>query len=305
VTEPKLLILGGSGFIGSRLIQAWEQRPLLATYLTRPVARGIFFDVACQRLGDGVLRPGHGFTHAILAQGVTKLEQCARMRDAAAATNVTGTLRAIDDLLDADVHPIFLSSDAIFDGSPGLRVEADEPGPILSYGCDKREVEAYLSAQARPWTILRLTKVIAGFADRRNLLSQWLDEIETGRPIRCAADQILTPVDVDYVTQAILFVIATGTRGIFHIAGSEVLTRHALLQRLLAQMPQAVRRQAVVQPCSLDEFAALERLPHNCALSNAKFVSLSAMMPRSIGELCAQLCASVFQRRDYLLEVDA
>jgi dTDP-4-dehydrorhamnose reductase len=299
MADRKLLILGASGFIGSALIKAWANRPLLATYRTCPISDGLVFDVSRERLKDRILRPGHGITHAILAQGISKLEECARMR-AAAAVNVTGTLRAIDDLLVAGVHPIFLSSDAVFDGSPGLKTEVDEPRPILSYGRDKRAVETFLSAQSRPWTILRLTKVIAGSTDRRNPLSQWLAAIERGQPIRCATDQNLTPVDLDYVTRAILFFVTTGTQGIFHISGSEVVTRHALLQRLLGQMPAAARRQAIVRHCSIDEFATFEKLPHNCALSNVKFVALSGMTPHPIDEVCAELCTRVFYRADYL-----
>ena len=295
----KLLILGASGFIGSSLIEAWGERPMLATYLTRPIRGGVSFNVADERLRDRVLRPGHGLTHAVLTHGMTKLEQCAQMRDRAAATNVVGTLRAIDDLLDTGVHPIFLSSDAVFDGRPGLRTEADEPCPILSYGVDKHAVENYLMAQARPWTILRLSKVIAGFVDRRNLLSEWLDAIARGQPIRCATDQTLTPVDIDCVIEAIRFVVTSGAQGLFHISGSEVLTRHALLQRLLGRLPDAVRRRAAVRPCSVDEFATIEPLPHNCALSNEKFVAASGIAPRSVDELCAALCASVFGQPDY------
>jgi dTDP-4-dehydrorhamnose reductase len=300
MVDRKLLILGASGFIGSYLIRAWANRPLLATYMTRPIPDGVLFDVSRERLKDRILRPGHGITHAILAQGISKLEECARMRAATTAINVTGTLRAIDDLLEAGVHLIFLSSDAVFDGRPGLRTETDEPCPILSYGRDKRAVETYLSEQARPWTILRLTKVIAGFTDHRNPLSQWLAAIERGQPIRCATDQNLTPVDIDYVTQAILFFVATCTQGIFHISGSEVVTRYALLQRLLAQMPAAARWQAIVRRCSVDDFATLEELPHNCALSNAKFVALSGTTPHPIDELCAELCTSVFYGAGHL-----
>jgi dTDP-4-dehydrorhamnose reductase len=302
--DRKLLILGASGFVGSNLIRRWE-RPLLGTYLTRPVWRGIRFDIARERLRDHVLRPGHGFTHAVLTHGMTKLEHCARMRQSSAAINVTGTLRAIDDLLEAGVHPIFLSSDAVFDGEPGLRSEWDQACPILFYGRDKHEVEVYLMGQAQPWTVLRLTKVIASFTDPRNLLSQWLDEIARKRPIRCATDQFLTPVDIEYVTQAICFVIATGAQGVFHLAGSELVTRYELLQYLLARLPEAMRRTTVVRPCSLDEFAGIEPLPHHCGLSNHKFVSLSGITPRPLQELCAALCASVFPEPDFALQSGA
>jgi dTDP-4-dehydrorhamnose reductase len=298
MADRKLLILGASGIIGSRLIEAWQPRPVVATYLTRPIPGGVFFDIALERLRNRILHRGHGFTHAVLAQGISKLETCARMRTTANAINVTGTLHAIDDLLDAGVHPIFLSSDAVFDGSLGLRTETDQPRPILSYGRDKHAVEAYLSAQPAVSTILRLTKVIAGFPDYRNPLSQWLSDVEHGRTIRCAVDQMLTPVDVNYVTQAILFFIETSRKGVFHISGSEVVTRYALLERLLTRMPTALRCRAIVQRCAIEEFATFEKLPLNCALSNAKFAALSGMRPRSIDAICAELCAIMFSRPD-------
>jgi dTDP-4-dehydrorhamnose reductase len=303
--EKKLLVLGASGFIGLQLIRAWGNQPMIATYRTRPIPDGVFFDAAGERLKDRLLRPGHRFTHAIVAHGMTNLEQCARMRPASVAINVTGTLNAIDDLRAAGVHTIFLSSDAVFDGSPGLRSEADEPSPVLSYGRDKRAVEVHLEEQPGPWTILRLTKVIAGFPDRRNLLSEWLAEIERGQPLRCATDQMLTPVDVAYVARAILFIIETGMQGAFHIAGSEAVTRHSLAHRLLAHLPRAIRDQAVVHPCSIVEFSGLEQLPRNCALSNAKFVALSGMRPRSVDELCAEFGTSAAADRGFALRVDA
>ena len=304
-SNAKLLILGMSGFIGSNLGRVMEPGSFVGTYLTRPIRGGVFLDIARERLADKVLRRGHGFTHAVLAQGVTKLEQCVRMRADSAETNVTGTLRAIEDLLDAGVHPIFLSSDAVFDGSPGLRSETDEPRPILSYGCDKLEVERYFVSQECPWTVLRLTKVIAGFNDRRNLLSQWLADIEHGQSIRCATDQVLAPVDVDFVIRAILFFIGTSTQGIFHISGSELVTRIELLQCLLEHAPRRFRQRVEVKPCSIDEFAVLEPLPHNCALSNTKFVAASGIMPRSLDEVCAELCGCVFSEYDYTLELGA
>jgi dTDP-4-dehydrorhamnose reductase len=286
----RLLILGGSGFIGSALLKEWKPRPYVATYWRRPFSGGVRFNVSTERLADRLLLRGHGFTHAVLAQGVTKLAQCALMPHDSAATNVTGTLRAIDDLMDAGVHPIFLSSDAVFDGSPGLRTENDKPNPILAYGKDKLTVERYIQKLSGLWTILRLTKVISGIADNRNLLSQWITSIQNGQLIRCARDQLLTPVDLQHVIQAILFFVETNMTGLFQIAGSEVVSRYTLLQKLLYYLPEGARREARVQDCVLGEINSHEQLPQNCSLSSAKFASLSSMRSRILDEVCAQLC---------------
>jgi len=290
----RLLVLGGSGFVGSALVREWKPRPYLATYWHRPFPNGVRFDVSTERLADRLLLRGHGFTHAVLAQGMTNLEQCALMPNDSAATNVTGTLRAIDDLVDAGVHPIFLSSDAVFDGSPGLRTENDSPSPILAYGKDKLIVEQYLQNLSGFWTTLRLTKVVAGISDNRNLLSQWLTSVENGQLIRCATDQLLTPVDLQYVIQAIIFVIETHSTGLFQVSGSEAVSRYDLLQKLLQYVPEHVRRRTLVQKCVLREINFRGLLPQNCTLANAKFTSLSGILPRPLNEVCAELCDNVY-----------
>ncbi|HEX9627596.1 MAG TPA: sugar nucleotide-binding protein, partial [Acidiferrobacterales bacterium] len=220
----KLLIVGGSGFVGSAVARAWRLRPSITTYCNRPLAGAERFDIARERLADRFLQPGHGFSHAILAHGATTLERCALMPEAR-AINVRGTLQAIDDLVEAGVHPVFLSSDGVFDGTRGRRTEQDAPNPILAYGRQKLAVEAHLQAMTTPWTILRLTRVISGADHPRNLLSQWVGMIEKGTLIRCARDQILAPVDLAYVLQAVAFVVGEGVTGLVHLSGPELVTR--------------------------------------------------------------------------------
>jgi hypothetical protein len=67
----RLLILGGSGFLGSALVREWKPRPYVGTYWRRPFPGEVRFDVRTERLADRLLLRGHGFTHAVVAQGVT------------------------------------------------------------------------------------------------------------------------------------------------------------------------------------------------------------------------------------------
>jgi dTDP-4-dehydrorhamnose reductase len=294
----KLLILGASGFIGSRLMQAWPAGACVGTYLHRPMANGVRFDIATERLSQRLLLRGHGFTHAVLAQGVTKLDQCALSPELSNAANVRGPLNAIADLLDAGVHPIFLSSDAVFDGTTGPRSEAEEPCPILEYGRQKVAVEAYLRSQSSPWTILRLCKVVAGFTDERNMLAAWLGKVVRGEPILCATDQILTPVDLDDVVRAVTFFANTGTPGLFHVAGSQSITRHGLLLELLRHVPEEQRGRADIRTCRLEEICSPEPLPVNCGLQNDKLRAILNWEPVAMATVCGNLCRNVFFRAE-------
>lgn len=278
-------------------MKAWPAGDCVGTFYNRPIENGVQFDIAKERLADRFLLRSHSFTHAVLAQGVTKLDQCALTPDLSVEANVLGTTRAIDDLLDAGVHPIFLSSDGVFDGSPGPRSEDAPPCPILSYGRQKLAVEQYLRTQSAPWTILRLCKVLASFADERNLLSVWLGKIERSEPILCAIDQVLTPIDVADVVRALAFFVIEGTTGLYHVAGSEILTRYELLKKLLERAPIAYRRRAIIHTCHLREVSAPEPLPLDCSLQNGKLKALCGFEPHSMEAVCAKLCASIFPQR--------
>jgi dTDP-4-dehydrorhamnose reductase len=292
--EWRVLVLGGSGFVGSRIIRTWDPLRVEATYFTRPIERAVRFDVANERLSDLGLLRGRGFTHAILAQGMTKLKDCAVTPATSASINVHGTIAAIDELLDAGVHPIFLSSDGVFDGARSLRTEDDEPHPILRYGEQKLEVEAHLAKAPAPWTILRLAKVVASFPHPRNLLYQWLMQLVRSESIMCARDQVLSPIDIDDVLHALHFVIETNATGLFNVSGSETFSRLNLLYTLINHVPRSIRCQAVIQPCSIMDINAVEKLPQDCSLLNSKFKLASGLSPRSMDRVCADLCDAVF-----------
>lgn len=292
----KVLLVGSSGFIGSRLVSAWNPAQLTATFCSRPVAGAIHYDVAHERLADRFFLRGHEYTHVILALGVTKLEQCARQSAHAFAINVAGTMRAIADAVDAGIQPIFLSSDGVFDGTRGPRTEDELPYPTLSYGRQKVEVETYLSRLASPWTIVRLSKVVGSLVDERNLLWQWLLQLERSQVINCATDQMLSPIDVGDVRRALQFVLETSATGIFHAAGSDIVTRYELLQLLLKHAPEHLRQKASIRQCLLGEIPCAEPLPVNCSLSNVKLKTASGISPRSMDDVCAELCRNVFSQ---------
>lgn len=276
-----MLVLGGSGFVGSALARALPQIGVPC------------FDLGRERLRDRVSFRAGGFSHAVLAHGITTLAQCAGSPEKSTAVNVDGMIGTIDDLVDAGIHPIFLSSDAVFDGASGFRGEDDRPAPLLTYGRQKLAVEDYLKKLQASWTILRLTQIIAPVRHPRNLLSQWLDAIERGLVIQCATDQKLTPIFRGDVVRAVRFVLETDSTGIFHVAGDELMTRYELLQCLVAKLPATLRRRARIEATGLRAIPFPELLPLDCSLSNEKWRRASGIMLQTADEVCAQMSGAL------------
>jgi dTDP-4-dehydrorhamnose reductase len=288
----KVLVIGGSGFVGSRLLSRLGRDRTIATYFSSPFAGGAHFDSARMRLADRLLRGPHGISHGILLQGVTSIDRCALAPEETARTNVDGAIAAIDDMLDAGIVPIFVSSDAVFDGSRGPSTETDELCPSLTYGRHAAAVERHLSGVSAPWAIARLTKVVARFASPRNILSEWLAAVSRGEAIRCAYDQILNPIDIDDVVEALYCLVEGGMRGLYNVAGPRPLPRLDLLELLFSTVGPSLRTTARIEICSLDDFPFIEPRPKNCSLASGKFVEATGLVPRSPEEICRDLAES-------------
>jgi hypothetical protein len=86
------------------------------------------------------------------------------------------------------------------------------------------------------------------------------------------------------------FFLRSGSTGLYHAAGSEMVSRYHMFTELLAHLPPQLRRRAVVEACSLREITASETLPINCTLDNAKLRQLTAFKFRSLASICSELC---------------
>ena len=136
--DKKVLIIGGSGYLGKHLFSALGPENSIATYNNSPMQGGIYFNSLTMSLGDILDDPG-GFSHAVILLGDTKPDSCAADIERSRALNVQSIKSIISELLDWDVKPVFASTEVVFDGTKGGYVESDDVKPILVYGEQKVE----------------------------------------------------------------------------------------------------------------------------------------------------------------------
>jgi len=289
---PHYLIIGASGFVGSQLYATLGRGNAVATFNRRPVHGGVAFDARSMRLADTVLKQHGGLTHAYILHGVTGIDDCANDPSGTAEINVAGTKRVIDDLLEQGVRPVFASSDAVFDGSRGLWTEEDPVNPILTYGRQKVEVERYLLGKAGAGLVLRLARVVAVAPGANDMVGEWLNRLESGETIRCASDQIFSPVTVDDAVDAMIKLTQGAHSGIFHVCGPQPVTRLQLLQMLVEEAGRHRKLAARIVPCSIRDFEFAEPRPLDTSMSPHKLYAALGRCFDDPRELCRKAAAA-------------
>ncbi len=241
------------------------------------------------RLCDTLLDGSHGFRAAFILYGITRLDDCARDPVGTSRINVSSIKTVIEDLAQAGIKPVFASSDAVFDGSAGMRKESDPTRPILTYGKQKREVELYLEGSKASWIIARLSKLVSARPEPRNLLNEWAEQLERGTEIRCATDLIFSPADVDDTARALIRLAEAPFTGIYHVCGPDTLRRLELLDLLL----QAIRERRHIVPkivvCRMADLGLSEARPLDVSMSAHKLYSDLDIAFRSMQAVCRDL----------------
>lgn len=291
--ENKLLILGGSSYIGRHLIKQLLPGKYTATYATHPFDGGHEFDCTSDRLSDK-FNELENYRYAILLLGDTEPDSCVLHPQRSNSINVDGITRVIDDLVEIGVGIIFVSTEFVFDGKQGQYSESDLASPILLYGTQKRIIERYLEKYAKDFAVLRLAKVYGGECGDGTLFTNWLSRIELGTLDKCASDQRFSPIHVDDVVDALLKTVKSRLQGVFHVGGPEGHSRMECLMTLLEEVGRFKHVDLTPKPCLINDFEFPEVRPVDVSMKIDKFKSQVRFRPRGIKEFCGELALANF-----------
>lgn len=211
----RVLVTGGSGFLGSSVTQAARaDHETFATYFSHPLAGGTPLDVcdasAVQRLfaeirPEAVIHTAYAKTrHDVMVEGSANIADAARKYGARLE---------------------HVSTDVVFGGTRGGYREADIPDPLTEYGKMKAEAERVVIQHA-PEAVMVRTSLIYG-RDGDDAQSHFvLDGIRNKQPVSLFADEYRCPILVDDLAAALLELLTIGLHGPLHVAGADRLSRY-------------------------------------------------------------------------------
>lgn len=212
----RLLITGGSGFLGWRLTQiaetsgAWDVCP---TYLSNPVnhPNGLRLDLCDRSATENTVR--ELLPDVIIHQAVSN-----RNADHVAAI-VPAARNIMEAAVEHNTRLIHVSSDMVWGGDRAPYSDDDPPAPLTPYAAAKASAEDLLRSAMPDKILIVRPSLLYGFGpiDRQ---TQWIvDGIRRNEPVRLFTDEIRCPIWVDTVSHALLELAASERTGCLNLGG--------------------------------------------------------------------------------------
>ncbi len=225
----KLLITGGSGFVGRNLAEFFAPRcAVVTTHLSRQPAslasnaQSVRLDVrdaeqtlsVVERVSPDVL---------IHAAGNKDVRFCEEHTEEAYRVNAEGARNVARACRRVGAKMVYLSTDLVFAGVEGNYKEGDAARPASVYGKSKLEGERLaLEESGDDAAVCRS----GGIYGRRSPLLSWLAaELGAGRAVECFVDVFNTPTYAENLAEMLEAVITKRLSGVFHTAGRERVSR--------------------------------------------------------------------------------
>lgn len=229
----RLLVIGGSGFIGSALVaKALELDYEVSYTYARTVQRSVATSYKLDMLKkDGALEAilTRVKPDAVVYCAVPSLGADASLHRQVSVEGVARTLR----VLEPSARYIYLSTNAVFSGLDGPYQEDDIPDanrcetPYTVYGATRAAGEKL--TLERPNSLVVRTATVDGKGTDGELsdrLSFLVSSLRKGETLKRFGDRFISPTLVDNLVEALLEMLepSFAYRGILHLAGSERLT---------------------------------------------------------------------------------
>jgi dTDP-4-dehydrorhamnose reductase len=185
--------------------------------------------------------------------------------DPALAGKVNIEATALLAELATEVLFFFLSTDLVFDGQAGHYDESAPVNPLSVYAETKIAAERIVLANPRH-TVLRLS-LNGGTSPKgdRGFNEQMRRAWQAGQSLKLFTDEFRSPISAAVTAQAIWELAAGKEPGLYHLAGSERLSRWEIGGLLAKRWPQVHPR---IEAASLRQYAGAPRSPDtslNCA----------------------------------------
>lgn len=229
---PRAIITGAAGLIGQYLVKTaprwapgWDITGLSRAELE--LTETLNVEALIHALKPDLL---------IHCAALSRTKACEQDPELARRINVEATAHLAQ--LSQDIPFIFLSSGEVFDGKTGWYAETDEPKPINVYGQTKLKAEQAV-LQHPGHTVVRIV-LTAGTSKTgdRSFVEDMCRTAKSGKDVTLYADEFRCPLPAGVIARAIWKLVDCRQPGLYHLGGSERLSRWEIGETLLPWYPE-------------------------------------------------------------------
>ena len=274
--EPKIVILGGKGMLGTDLANLCRQRKINAKVFDLP---------ECDITDKNQLKKAVAGCDAVInCAAYTNVDKAESEPQAAFRINAEAVGRLGQIAHEQKIFVIHISTDFVFDGKGDKPYrETDKPNPINTYGKSKLAGEQLLVASGCANCIIRLEwtyglagdnfvkKIIkAANATLRSSVASTLRSTRQTGQLKVVDDQIGSPTATTEAANVILKLLAKKTEGLFHFANAGFVSRFEMAKFIFEKLDMPV----TVMPCKTGDFKSAAERPLNSRFDCSKIAAL-------------------------------
>jgi dTDP-4-dehydrorhamnose reductase len=240
--KPLALITGASGLIGGYLMRSagrwapdWTVEGITRAGLDLTDLPAV--SSAMQRFKPQLI---------IHCAAMSRTKDCERDPQAAARINVQATRTLANTA--ANIPFLFLSSGEVFDGSAAWYDESAEPHPINVYGRTKLEAERVV-LQNPAHSVVRIVLTAGTSASgNRSFVEDMSRTAKAGHDVTLYTDEFRCPLPAGVIARALWELAQQARPGLYHLGGSERLSRWEIGELLVPWYPELQGR--LVKGCA-------------------------------------------------------
>ncbi len=261
--EERILITG-KGQLGTALACALEKRGLANV---RTIGR-VEMDITDLFSVKKVIRECRP-TVIYHTAALTKVDYCERNPEEAMLVNATGTEHVTLGAREVGARIIYFSTDYVFPGKDDGEYSEDEiPEPINAYGRSKLAGEFY-ALEYENSLVIRTAQVFA--PGGRNFLAAIREKLDTELAIKVVNDEFATPTYAPFLAEAVLNLLNSAARRIYHLRGTDILTYYDWAQLYLERL--GIPKDRLI-PVKAQDYLRDAPRPRRAILSLERYLSL-------------------------------
>jgi dTDP-4-dehydrorhamnose reductase len=285
-TRNRVLVTGASGSLGWTLAGVLATRcKTTATYYAHSCvpepAHGVQVDF-CEVWAAGRVIDQYRPDVTIHLAAITDPDRCERNPQLAFRVNFEAATELARACKQAGSRVVFMSTDLVFGGSKGDYTEEDIPRPLSIYGMSKLRAEEAIMQECGDALVMRGSLLYGvGSPVSKTFLTRILEKLDRGDKMELFTDQRRNPILVDDLAQAIIVAIEQDLYGLYHVGGSEALSRYDFGRKVCDAYGCD---QGLLVPIRMQDFSYDARRPLDSTLNISKFVRATGFVPSKVSD---------------------